>query len=290
MTSIIDKITEFIRDLLQGWIMTNLDTLFTDVNTKVGTIATNVGKTPQVWNPAVFNMVKGLAENVMVPIAGLVISYVLIYELITMVIDRNNFKNFDTGLLFKYLFKACIAVMLLSKTFDIVVAVFDVGNYIVTQAAAVITGSTSINVSTAIQNLFQTQFPTMSLGQLFALGMESMIVSLCMKIMSVLITVVIFGRMIEIYLYISVAPVPCATLGNREWQSVGTNYFKGLLALAFQGFFIMVCVGIYAALVSSVVVSTNLFSALWGVASYTVVLCFTLFKTGNMAKSVFSAH
>lgn len=290
MDGIVDKITEFIKEMLQGWVLTNLETMFTDVNDKVGTIATEVGQSPSTWNASIFNMIKTLSDNVMIPIAGMIISFVLVYELISMIIDKNNMHEFDTSVFIRFFMKACIAVMLLSKTFDIVLAVFDVGTHIVTEAGALITGSTSLNVTTTLQTMFNNQLSTMSIGELIGLGMETMIVSLCMKIMSVLITVILYGRMVEIYLYISVAPVPCATVSNREWGSIGTNYFKGLCALAFQGFFIMVCVGIYAVLVNAVSVSGNLHSALWSVMAYTVVLCFSLFKTGNLAKSIWNSH
>ena len=290
MGGIIDKITEFIKEMLQGWVLSNLETMFTDVNDKVGTIAGEVSTTPSAWNSGIFNMIKTLSENVIVPIAGMIISFVLIYELITMVIDKNNMHDFDTSLFFRFLFKACIAVMLLSKTFDIVMAVFDVGSHVVTQAASSISGSTSLDVEATLTSMFNSQIDTMSIGELIGLGLETMVISLCMKIMSVLITVILYGRMIEIYLYISVAPVPFATLSNREWGSIGNNYIKGLCALAFQGFFIMVCVGIYSVLVSSVAVAGNLHTALWSVAAYTVILCFSLFKTGSLAKSVLNAH
>ena len=290
MGSIIDKITEFIKEMLQGWVLTNLETMFTDVNEKVGTIAGEVSKTPSTWNSGIFDMIKTLSDNVIVPIAGMIISFVLIYELITMVIDKNNMHDFDTSLFFRFLFKACIAVSLLSQTFDIVMAVFDVGNHVVMQAAGVISGSTSLDVQTTLVNMFNSQLENMGIGELIGLGMETMIVSLGMKIMSVLITVILYGRMIEIYLYVSVAPIPAATVTNREWGSVGTNYLKGLIALAFQGFFIMVCVAIYAVLVASVAVADNLHTALWSVAAYTVILCFSLFKTGSLSKSIFNAH
>ena len=290
MGSIIDKITEFIKEMLQGWVLTNLETMFTDVNEKVGTIAGEVSKTPSTWNSGIFDMIKTLSDNVIVPIAGMIISFVLIYELITMVIDKNNMHDFDTSLFFRFLLKACIAVSLLSQTFDIVMAVFDVGNHVVMQAAGVISGSTSLDVQTTLVNMFNSQLESMGIGELIGLGMETMIVSLGMKIMSVLITVILYGRMIEIYLYVSVAPIPAATVTNREWGSVGTNYLKGLIALAFQGFFIMVCVAIYAVLVASVTVADNLHTALWSVAAYTVILCFSLFKTGSLSKSIFNAH
>ena len=290
MNGIIDKITDFIKEMLQGWVLSNLDTMFTDVNDKVGTIAGEVSRTPSAWNSSIFSMIQTLSETVIVPIAGMIISFVLCYELITMVIDKNNMHEFDTSLFFRFLFKACIAVSLLSKTFDIVMAVFDVGSHVVTSAGAVITGSTSLDVQATLTTMFNNQIDTMGIGELIGLGMETMIISLCMKIMSVLITVILYGRMIEIYLYVSVAPIPCATATNREWGTIGSNYLKGLIALAFQGFFIMVCVAIYAILVASVAVAANLHSALWSVAAYTVILCFSLFKTGSLSKSIFNAH
>ena len=276
--------------MLQGWVLSNLETMFTDVNDKVGTIAGEVSKTPSTWNSSIFSMVQTLSENVIVPIAGMIISFVLVYELITMVIDKNNMHDFDTSLFFRFLLKACIAVSLLSQTFDIVMAVFDVGSHVVTQAAASISGSTSLDVQSKLITMFNKQIDSMEIGELIGLGMETMIISLCMKIMSVLITVILYGRMIEIYLYVSVAPIPAATVTNREWGSVGTNYLKGLIALAFQGFFIMVCVAIYAVLVAGVTVASNLHTALWSVAAYTVILCFSLFKTGSLSKSIFNAH
>ena len=290
MGAIIDKITEFIKEMLQGWVLDNLGTMFTEVNTKVGEIAGEVGQTPSAWNGSIFSMIRNLSENVMIPIAGLIISAILCYELITMAMDKNNMHEVGSEFFFRYLVKACVAVMLLSKTFDITMAIFDVGNHIVTKAAGVISGSASIDVETTLTNMFNSQLSTMGIGELIGLGIETMIVSLCMKIMSVLITVILYGRMIEIYLYISVAPVPFATLSNREWGSIGNNYIKGLCALAFQGFFIMVCVGIYLALVASVAVAGNLHTALWSVAAYTVILCFSLFKTGSLAKSILNAH
>ena len=290
MGGIIDKITEFIKEMLQGWVLSNLETMFTDVNDKVGTIAGEVSKTPSSWNSGIFNMVQTLSENVIVPIAGMIISFVLVYELITMVIDKNNMHDFDTSLFFRFLFKACIAVSLLSQTFDIVMAVFDVGSHVVTQAAASISGSTSLDVQATLTTMFNNQLSTMGIGELIGLGMETMIVSFAMKIMSVLITVILYGRMIEIYLVTSIAPIPVATMVNREWGGMGQNYLKSLLALGFQAFLILVCVGIYAVLIQTIAATDDISGAIWSCMGYTVLLCFTLFKTGSLAKSVFSAH
>ena len=234
MGAILDKITEFIKEILQGWVMDNLTTMFTDVNDKVGTIAGEVGRTPSSWNSGVFSMIENLSENVMIPIAGMIISAILCYELITMVMDKNNMHEVGSEFFFRYLIKACIAVLLLSYTFDITMAIFDVGNHIVTRAGGIVSGSTTIDVTDTLKTMFDSQIDTMGIGELIGLGIETMIVSLCMKIISLLITVMLFGRMIEIYLFISVAPVPIATFSNREWGGIGNNYIKGLCSLAYQ--------------------------------------------------------
>lgn len=290
MGPIIDKITEWGKEMLQGWVLDNLNTMFLEVNEKVGTIAGEVGRTPSAWNAGIFSMIENLSETVMIPIAGMIISAILCYELITMVMEKNNLHEMGMEFFFRYLVKACVAVLLLSKTFAITMAVFDVGNAIVASAAGVISGSTSMDVTSVLITLFETQLSTMEIGELIGLGIETMLVSLCMKIMSVLITVILYGRMIEIYLSVSVAPIPFATFSNREWGSIGSNYIKGLCALAFQGFFIMVCVGIYSVLVTSITVASNLHLALWSTAAYTILLCFSLFKTGSLSKSIFHAH
>ena len=290
MGTIVDKITEFLKEILQGWVLTNLNALFTDVNTKVGSIAGEVSQTPSTWNASIFQMIRTLSDNVIVPIAGMIITFVLCYELISMVMEKNNFHEFDMWFFFRYLFKACIAVVIVSNTSDMVMAIFDIGNHIVTSAGNMITESTSIDVESTLRLMLEEQFVTMEIGELMALGMETMLLSFSMKIISVLITVILYGRMIEIYLYVSVAPIPFATMTNREWGSIGSNYIKGLLALAFQGFFIMVCVAIYSVLVSSITIASNIHTALWGVAGYTMLLCFSLFKTGSLSKAIFNAH
>ena len=290
MGGIVDLITEFIKDMLTSWVTSNLTNMFNDVNDKVGQVAVEVGKTPSTWNSSIFAMVRNISDTVMVPIAGMIISAILCYELISMVMDKNNMHDFDTSLFIRYLGKACIAVVLLSKTFDITMAIFDVGNHIVVSAAGAINATATIDVEATLLSMFTNQLSSMSLGELFGLGLETMIVSFGMKIMSAVITVIIFGRMIEIYLYISVAPVPFSTLGNREWGSIGTNYIKALIALAFQGFFLMVCVGIYSALVASLSVAGNIHSALWTIVAYTVVLCFSMGKTSSLSRSIMHAH
>ena len=263
--------------------------MFNDVNEKVGTIATEVGKTPQQWNASVFSIIKTLSENVVLPIAGLIITFVLCYELISMITEKNNMHDVDTFMFFKYLFKACVAVFIATHTFDIIMGVFDLGQYIVQQSAGVIGANTNIDISSALTDI-RTTLEAMGTGELVLLMLETSLVSLCMKILSVCITVVIFGRMIEIYLYSSVGAIPFATMANREWGQIGNNYLRGLVALGFQGFFIMVCVGVYAALVNGFTVTTDIHATIFSVAAYTVVLCFTLFKTGSISKSIFNAH
>ena len=289
MQSIFDAITEWIKELLIGSIENSLSSMFGDVNEKVGTIATQVGQTPQGWNANIFSMIQTLSETVIIPIAGIIITYVLVIELITMVTDKNSLHEVDTWMFFKWFFKAWVAVFIVAHTFDITMAVFDVGQHVVNQAAGVIHGSTAIDAEQALTQL-RAGMDAMGIPELLLLTVETMLVSLCMKIMGVVITVILYGRMIEIYLTCSVAPIPLATMANREWGQMGNNYLRGLLALAFQGFFLMVCVGIYAVLVGDMIITTNIHSAIFSIAAYTVLLCFAMMKTGSLAKSIFHAH
>lgn len=287
--SIFNAIEEWMRDLLTGMVTSNLTTMFTDVNEKTGEIASQVGMTPQGWNSSIYNMVHSLSNSVIVPIAGIIITMVLCYELISMLTERNNLHDVDAWMFFKYFFKMWVAVFLVTNTWTITMAVFDVGQSVVNSAAGAIDGTTTIDIS-ALTATINTTMESMELGELFVLMLETFILSFCMKIMSVLITVIMYGRMIEIYLYTSVAPIPFATMSNREWGQMGTNYFRGLFALAFQAFLMMVCVGIYAALVASIQLTSNIHSALFGIAAYTIILCFSLLKTGSLSKQIFNTH
>ena len=289
MNTIIERITEAIKDILIGLIKSSLDNMFTSVNEQVGTIAGQVGQTPQGWNAGIFNLIQNISQTVIVPIAGLIITFVLCYELITMVTQKNNFHEFETYNIFLWIFKAYVAIYLVTNTFNITMAVFDVGQHVVNGAAGVISGSTEIDATTAITNLLDTM-EDMEVGELFLLALETMLISMTMKILSVAITVILYGRMIEIYLTCSVAPIPFATMTNKEWGNIGNNYLKGLFALAFQGFFMMVCVGIYAVIVQSMTISSNIHGAMFSIAAYTIVLAYSLFKTASLSKSIFNAH
>lgn len=289
MDRIFEAIEEWMRNLLTGMVSSNLTTMYTDVNEKTGQIATQVGQTPQGWNGSIYSMIQNLSESVIVPIAGMIITFVLCYELISMLTEKNNMHDIDTWMFFKYFFKMWVAVWIVSHTFTITMAVFDVGQSVVSRAAGVISSDTTINIDTMISTM-ETAMESMEIGELVILALETMLVSLCMKIISVFITVILYGRMIEIYLYSSVGAIPFATMSNREWGQIGNNYLRGLFALAFQGFFMMVCVGIYAVLVANIQMSDNIHSALFGVMAYTVILCFSLMKTGNFARSIFNAH
>jgi hypothetical protein len=288
MFGILEAITDWIKEILIGAIESNLTSMFGDVNERVGTIAAEVGATPAAWNINIFNMIRVLSETVIMPIAGIIITYVLCVELISMVIEKNSFHdNVDTFMFFKYLFKAGAAVLIVAHTFDITMAVFDLAQHVVSNAAGVISGSTAINIDAAIAAM---DLPSYGIPELLLLMIETFLVSFCLKIMGVIITVILYGRMIEIYLTCSVAPIPLATMANKEWGQMGNNYLRGLLALGFQGFFLMLCVGIYAVLVNEMIIADNVHTAIFSVAAYTVLLCFAMMKSGSLAKSVMNAH
>lgn len=289
MQSILDKLAEWLKELLISGILGNLSGMFDTVNTKVGEIAGEVGMTPSAWNGGVFNLIRSLSETVIIPIAGIILTFVMCYELIQLVIEKNNLHDVDTWIFFKWIFKIFVAVFLVTNTWNIVMAIFDVAQNVVSQSGGIISGSTSIDLSTAIPDM-EAQLEAMDLGPLLGLWFQSMVVGLTMNILSICIFLVVYGRMIEIYLVTSVGPIPFATMSNREWSSVGQNYLKSLIALGFQAFLIMICVGIYAVLIQEISTADNISAAIWGCMGYTVLLCFTLFKTGSMAKGIFSAH
>ena len=281
-------ITEWLKELLIEGIMGNLTGLFDTVNTRVGEIAVQVGTTPAAWNTGVFSLIRQISETVILPIAGLILTFVATYELIQMLIDRNNLHDIDTWLFFKWIFKTAAAILILSNTFNIVNAVFDVSQSVIARSVGVIQGSTDITPD--MLATLEATLETMELGSLLGLFMQTMLIGLTMKALSIIIFVLVYGRMLEIYMLTSLAPIPVATLSNREVGQMGQNYLKSLFAVGFQGLLILLCVGIYGVLVQGISTSGDPIGAIWGCVGYTVLLCFMLFKTGSISKSIFGAH
>ena len=289
MLNILYTIQEWLKSILIECILGNLSGMFDQINTQVGEVAGEVGQTPAAWNAGVFSMIRNLSDNVVVPVAGLIITFVLTYELITMIIDRNNLHDFDTFTIYKWIFKAFVAIYLVTHTFDITMAIFELGQHIVQQSAGIITGSTSIDFAAALGDV-QGQLDAMGIGELIGLLVETLLLRITSPILSLCIMLVLVGRMIEIYIYCSVGAIPFATMTNREWGQMGQNYLRGLAALGLQGFFIMICVAIYAVLIGGITSGDNLHISIWKCAGYTVLLCFSLFKTGAVSKSILNAH
>jgi len=288
MQSILEQITDWLKSMIISGIMGNLSGMFDSVNQQVGQIAGDVGTTPANFSPAVFSMIRNISESVILPIAGMVLTFIACYELIQMLIENNNLANFETWTFFKWVFKTFLAVTLISNTFNITMAVFDVAQQVISRSGGLISGSTS--VSDATLTAMQATLEGMDLGPLLGLYLQTFVVQVTMLALSAIIFVIVYGRMVEIYLMVSLAPIPFATFGNHEQSHTGQNYLRSLFALGFQGFLIMICVGIYAVLIQNLSFSDNIISSIWGVMGYTVLLAFTLFKTGSLAKSVFAAH
>lgn len=281
-------ITEWLKGLLIEGIMGNLTGLFDTVNTRVGEIAVQVGTPPAAWNAGVFSLIRQISETVILPIAGLILTFVATYELIQMLIDRNNLHDIDTWIFFKWIFKTAAAILILSNTFNIVNAVFDVSQSVIAQSSGIIQGSTDI--TPGMLDTLEATLETMGLGELLGLFMQSMLIHMTMWALNIIIFVLVYGRMLEIYMLTSLAPIPVATLSNREVGQMGQNYLKSLFAVGFQGLLILLCVGIYGVLVQGISTSGDPIGAIWGCVGYTVLLCFMLFKTGSISKSIFGAH
>ena len=284
-----DKVTEWLKELFIGSIMSNLTGLFDNVNRQVAGIADNVGATPQAWNGGVFGMIRNLSDNVILPIAGVILALVATLELIQMIVDRNNMHDMDTFMLAKWVFKTACAVVIVTNTWNIVMAVFDVAQSVVSRASGLVIADTDIRIDSVIVGL-EAKLAEMELGALFGLWVQSMFVGFTMWVLAICIFIITYGRMIEIYLVTSVAPIPMATMANREWGQMGQNYLRSLFALGFQAFLIIICVAIYAVLVRGIAVESDVSTAIWTCMGYTVLLCFTLFKTSSLARSIFHAH
>lgn len=288
MERILQQITDWLKEMLIGAIMNNLSGMFDSVNQRVGEIAVSVGMTPESFSPGVFAMIRSISESVIIPIAGLILTFIACYELIQMIIDHNNLANFETWIFFKWVFKTFAAVLIITNTFNITLAVFDIAQQVVGASAGIISADTAVD-SAALETM-QATLTGMELGALLGLFLQSFIVQFTLSALAIVIFIIVYGRMIEIYLMVSLAPIPFSTFANREQSQIGQNYLRSLFALGFQGFLMMICVGIYAVLIQSISVSDDIIGSIWGVIGYTVLLCFTLFKTGTLAKSVMNAH
>lgn len=288
MGALFDKIAEWLQGILVDATMDNLSGIFDSVNEQVQSIAGQVGTSPASFAPSIFSMIRSISETVILPIAGVILTFIACYELIQLVTEHNNLAQLDTWIIFKWVFKTFVAVLIVANTFNIVMAVFDVAQHVINQSSGLISGSAAINASDV--DAIKETLEEMEVGALLGLFLETFILKLLIKILSALVFVIIYARMIEIYLMTSLAPVPLATLGNREQSQIGQNYIRSLFALGFQGFLILICVGIYAVLIQNYSVSDHLIAGVWAVVGYTILLCFTLFKTGSLAKSILNAH
>lgn len=288
MDFLLDALTDWLKEMLVGGIMSNLSGMFDSVNQQVADIATQVGQTPQGWNGSIFSMIQNLSNSIMVPIAGVILAIVMTLELIQMITDKNNLHDVDTWMIFKWVFKSAAAILIVSNTWNIVMGVFDAAQSVVAPAG-IIGSDASIDISSVMTDM-ESRLMDMDLGPLFGLWFQSLFIGITMWALYICIFIVIYGRMIEIYLVTSVAPIPMATMMGKEWGGMGQNYLRSLIALGFQAFLIIVCVAIYAVLVQSIATESDIIMAIWSCVGYTVLLCFTLFKTGSLAKSVFNAH
>lgn len=287
MFGIFDKIEEFFKELLLGGIQANLESMFLDINDKVGAVATDVGKTPMGWNGDVFTFIKSINDSVIIPIAGLIITAVLCIELINMVMQKNNMHDTDTFEFFKYIIKMWIAVWLVSHAFEFSMAVFDVTQHMVNKAAGVINTSATVSGDQIVAMM--DTLKEKGLGELVMILFETSLIKVAIQVISVVIMLVVYGRMFEIYVYSSVSAIPFATMGNKEWGQIGTNYIKGLFALGLQGLFLMVCLGIYAVLVKTIKI-TDIHTSTMTILGYAVLLGLMMLKSGTLAKSILNAH
>ena len=289
MDFIWNKITEWLKEIMIGGIMGNLQGLFDNVNQQVSGIAGQVCATPQAWNSSIYRMIRSLSDNVILPIAGVILAIVMTLELLQLVLEKNNMQNFETWVFFKWIFKTFCAVLIVTNTWDIIMGIFDAAQSVVGSAAGLISADTAIEMTQVMGDL-EARLREMEIGPLLGLWFQTLFVGVTLQALSICIFVIVYGRMVEIYVVTSLAPIPMATMMNHSWGQMGQNYLRSLFALGFQAFLIIVCVAIYAVLVPTIAVGTDVVAAIWTCIGYTVLLCFSLFKSGGVAKQIFGAH
>ena len=289
MDFIWNKITEWLKEIMIGGIMGNLQGLFDNVNQQVSGIAGQVGATPQAWNSSIYGMIRSLSDNIILPIAGVILAIVMTLELLQLVLEKNNMQNFETWVFFKWIFKTFCAVLIVTNTWDIIMGIFGAAQSVVGGAAGLISADTAIEMTQVMGDL-EARLREMEIGPLLGLWFQTLFVGVTLQALSICIFVIVYGRMVEIYVVTSLAPIPMATMMNHSWGQMGQNYLRSLFALGFQAFLIIVCVAIYAVLVQNIATESDVIMAIWSCVGYTVLLCFTLFKTGSLSKSVFNAH
>ena len=289
MDFIWNKITEWLKEIMIGGIMGNLHGLFDNVNQQVSGIAGQVGATPQAWNSGIYGMIRSLSDNIILPIAGVILAIVMTLELLQLVLEKNNMQNFETWVFFKWIFKTFCAVLIVTNTWDIIMGIFDAAQSVVGSAAGLISADTAIEMTQVMGDL-EARLREMEIGPLLGLWFQTLFVGVTLQALSICIFVIVYGRMVEIYVVTSLAPIPMATMMNHSWGQMGQNYLRSLFALGFQAFLIIVCVAIYAVLVHTIAVGTDVVAAIWTCIGYTVLLCFSLFKSGGVAKQIFGAH
>ena len=289
MDFIWNKITEWLKEIMIGGIMGNLHGLFDNVNQQVSGIAGQVGTTPQAWNSGVYSMIRSLSDNVILPIAGVILAIVMTIELLQLVLEKNNLQSFETWIFFKWIFKTFCAILIVTNTWDVIMGIFDAAQSVVGSAAGLISADTAIEMTQVMGDL-EARLREMEIGPLLGLWFQTLFVGVTLQALSICIFVIVYGRMMEIYVVTSLAPIPMATMMNHSWGQMGQNYLRSLFALGFQAFLIIVCVAIYAVLVHTIAVGTDVVAAIWTCIGYTVLLCFSLFKSGGVAKQIFGAH
>jgi len=287
MLDLFGKIEEFFKDIIIDVIKDNLSAMLIDINEKVGTVAGEVGKTPSSWNSEVFTFIKSINTNVVLPIAAIILTAILCIELIQVVLQKNTMHDTDSFEFFKYIIKMWIAVWLVSHAFKFSMAVFDVAQEMVGKAAGVV--GNSANITSGNFDAMVDALKTKELGILIGIALETGLVKFSLTALSVLITVILYGRMIEIYIYCSIAAIPFSTMGNKEWGSIGTNYIKSLFALGLQGLFILIFFGIYAVLVKTVNF-TDMHTSILQVLAYGLILGIMMMKSGSIAKAILNSH
>lgn len=307
--SFIEAIEEFFTNVLAGASSSAIDSalnLFKNGLNSDSIVGDALTTTPNAYEGGdIFLIIDNICDNIVAPIGGMILVIILLYELISVVIGGNNFREFDTSIFFKWIFKCLCGVILISHTSDIIIGVFSMGSGITKDALELaVTGDVITEEIATIAGDIQTMLTTQCEGEwgiLVTFLLFSLIMWIAVVASLVIVMLVIISRMIEAFMYISIAPIPMSTFMNKEWGTIGNNWLRNLLAIAFQGVFIVVAIALFQTMFTVTLqgmlevdltdgASIDLYFNMILCIVWAIALCFTVFRSSSVSKSVFNAH
>ncbi len=282
---------EVIKNFMSGVSSNSLEQILLYVNKIAEEVGAELGKSPESFNAQVFKLLETFSKNVVLPIGILILTIVLVTNLCKSLLDDREMQN-PLKVYFFFIITSVFAVILVTNSFEITNFIINISQTIVDKALTLFDKeATSI---TGDITKFEETLKTMEVSQIFGIWLMLILTVIIMWLVRILVQIVILGRFIEIFMRISIAPIPFATFFNRDLSSTGYNFVKSMVAVSLQAILIMVVIAIYRGTLSSIAVDVGsqeiLMLFLIKILGINLTLVFMLFQTKRIADSILSVH